>query len=84
MQTPNIKAWPLITQRELESEVIKSPKIVKRALKAGWIKPLVQGGRGRQSLFLPSMVDSLILRLSKGQMPPLLPCERRAAARRAR
>jgi hypothetical protein len=66
--------WPLVTQRQLEREIVKSPRIVKRALAARWITPIVQGGLGRRSLFLPSSIDALIERLQR-EVPPLMPCE---------
>ncbi len=72
--TATYNNWPLVTQRQLEQEIIKSPRIVKRALAARWIKPLVQGGLGRRSLFLPSSVDALIARLQL-EAPPLMPSE---------
>jgi hypothetical protein len=70
------KDYPLVTQSELMDNIIKSPKIVKRALYAKWIAPLIQGGKGKQSLFTPSSIDSLIYKL-KTEQPPLLPCEMR-------
>ena len=68
------KDYPLVIQNELMNNIIRSPKIVKRALYWGWIKPIVQGGKGKQSLFTPSSISILICRLKKEQ-PPLLPCD---------
>lgn len=80
----NKKDWPLVTQRQLIAEIVRSQKIVKRAIAARWITPLVKGGRGRQSLYLPSEVSNLINRLKTGERPPLLRCEVFAAERRSK
>ena len=66
--------YPLVTQTELMDKIIRSPKIVKRAIYWEWVKPIVQGGKGKQSLFTPSSISIFIYRL-KTEQPPLLPCE---------
>jgi len=63
----------VFTQKEA-MELLKMPKIFKRALRAGWIKPIIQGGRGRRSIFDAQDVLDLVARL-KIEKPPKLPSE---------
>jgi len=65
-----------ITQQEA-IKLLRAPKIFKRALAAGWIKPVIQGGQGRRSLFDYQDILKLWERLKQGEQPPLLPCEKR-------
>ena len=70
------KLTPLgVTTREVVRDLIKSQKILKRALKAGWIKPVVGGGAGCRAIFDYKHVVALWERIKKGEQPPLLPCE---------
>jgi len=63
-----------VTQTEAIA-LIRSPKIFKRALAAGWIIPVIQGGLGRRSLFDYGDVVKLWERLQTGEVPPKLRCE---------
>jgi predicted DNA-binding WGR domain protein len=65
-----------VTQAEA-IDLIKSEKIFKRALRAGWIKPVVQGGLGRASIFDYGDIVRLWERLKTGEFPPKLPSELR-------
>lgn len=44
---------------------------------AGWIKPVVQGGLGRASLYDVENLQAAAKRIQTGEQPPLLPCELR-------
>lgn len=71
------KLSPLAVTQAEAIELLRSPKLLKRALKAGWIKPVIQGGLGRNSLFDYEDVVRLWKRFKDEKVtPPLLPCER--------
>jgi hypothetical protein len=64
-----------ITTRQV-IELIGSSKLLKRALAAkGWLKPVIQGGRGCSSIFDYQDVLKFWERLKTGERPPLLACE---------
>ena len=54
-----------------------SPRLFQRMLHHGWIKPVVQGGPGKSSLFSADELRTAAERIRTGEQPPLLPCERR-------
>jgi hypothetical protein len=57
---------------------IRSQKLLKRSLRAKWIVPVIQGGRGKTSIFDAADVKKLWRRFKAKKFPPLLPCELRA------
>ena len=65
-----------LTTKEVIS-TIRSRRLFLRSLTAGWIKPHIQGDRGRTSIFKGEDVQNLWNRLGKEQ-PPLLPYERKS------
>ena len=69
-----------VTQKEAII-IICSQKIFRRALHHGWIKPVIQGGRGKASLFNFEDVRALWARIDAGEEPPLLPCESKGVLR---
>lgn len=66
-----------VTTKQLLT-LIPSPKILKRALAACWIKPAVQGGKGKSSIYDYTDAKALWDKIKAGNQPPFLPCEVRA------
>src|SRR5690606_5414434 len=68
---------PLGVTQDEAIALLKSQKIFKRALHAGWIRPVIQGGLGRTSVFDYGDLLKLWARLYAKEFPPKLPSETR-------
>ena len=72
---------PLGVTQDEAIALLKSQKIFKRAIHAGWIEPVIQGGLGRTSVFDYGDLLKLWERLRRKEFPPKLPSETKGIRR---
>jgi hypothetical protein len=79
--TLNLTSAPLLTQEDLGT-LLRVKDLARRAIYHGWIKPCARSAEGGSAkpLFARADVDSLIARVSTGEVPPQLPRKGKEAA----
>jgi hypothetical protein len=75
MSKDKISYEQLVNTREAISRLGGSQKLFRRSLACGWLRPSYCGTHGTPNLFRSVALDNLILRIDRGDRPPLLPSE---------
>jgi hypothetical protein len=75
---------PLAISLSQASLALGSPRLLQRALfwslrGQDWLDIVQKGGRGRMTLVSTTSVEALHERRAKGEMPPLLPSEKKGS-----
>jgi hypothetical protein len=72
---PEIDHEQLISTKDAILRLGGSQKLFRRSIACGWLKATYCGTHGTPNLFRSVALDELIIRLDRGERPPLLPCE---------